>query len=116
ISTLVPLSSNSRGQVSSSPAGVTSWPLSANGAADCARNAAEYIMAPTIVTKRNELNRLGVFIIDSSPLHNGCHVAYRVSISFERALLQHHRMIRDLLAEFFGFPKGHYGVELSTLC
>src|SRR6266446_618287 len=25
-------------------------------------------------------------------------------------------MIRDLLSEFVGFPKGHYDVELSTLC
>src|SRR6266852_5369654 len=49
-------------------------------------------------------------------LHNGCHVASRASFSPERALLQHHGAIRNLRANFIGSPKGHFGVELSTLC
>lgn len=60
--TRVPLSSNSRGQVSSSPGRGTSWFVAADGAATCARNGVEYIMATTSATKRNELNEPGVLM------------------------------------------------------
>src|SRR5438445_13240106 len=63
MSTLAPLSSNSRGQLSSSPAGVTSWPLAADGAADCARNGTEQVMAATSATKVNEMKKFGVFMV-----------------------------------------------------
>src|SRR5438309_5285325 len=63
MSTLAPLSSNSRGQLSSSPAGVTSWPLAADGAADCARNGTEQVMAATSATKVNEMKKFGVFML-----------------------------------------------------
>src|SRR5439155_17356862 len=57
MSTLVPLSSNSRGQVSSSPAGVTSWPLVAgDGAAGCARNPTGYVTAATSATIHDDIN------------------------------------------------------------
>jgi hypothetical protein len=63
MSTLVPLSSNSRGQVSSSPAGVTSWPLGADGAAGSARKAAEHVTAAASAIKRKELNRFDIFMV-----------------------------------------------------
>src|SRR6266700_2170749 len=57
MSTLVPLSSNSRGQESSSPAGVTSWPLVAgDGVAGCARNPAEHVTAATSATIHDDIN------------------------------------------------------------
>src|SRR5881275_2228886 len=56
MSTLVPLSSNSRGQVSSSPAGVTSWPLAADGAAGCARSPGEHVMAATSAAIHDDIN------------------------------------------------------------
>src|SRR5437879_3736987 len=63
MSTLVPLSWNSRGQVSSSPAGVTSWSLRADAAADCARNPAEHATAAASAIKRKELNRSDIFMV-----------------------------------------------------
>ena len=51
-----------------------------------------------------------------SVLHNGCHVGERTSVSFERVLAQRLRTIQNLWAEFIGSPKGHCGVERSTLC
>ena|SRR6266404_293703 len=56
MSTLVPLSSNSRGQVSSSPAGVTSWPLAADGGAGCARKAAEHVTAAATEAMHDDIN------------------------------------------------------------
>src|SRR5881296_1513836 len=56
MSTLVPLSSNSRGQVSSSPAGVTSWPLAADGAAGCVRNPAEHATAAATAAIHDDIN------------------------------------------------------------
>ena len=49
-------------------------------------------------------------------LHNGCHVVERTSVSFERALVQRLRTIRNQLGKFIGLLKGRFGVERSTLC
>ncbi|SRR5260370_2240724 len=61
MSTLVPLSSNSRGQVSSLPAGVTSWPPASDEGADCAHSGAQYVRAATSAGIKNRLNRARVF-------------------------------------------------------
>ena len=49
-------------------------------------------------------------------LHNGCHVVERISVSFERVLVQRLRTIRNQLGKFIELLKGHFGVEHSTLC
>lgn len=57
MSTLVPLSSNSRGQVSSLPAGATSWLLASDKDSDCAQSGAEQVRAAKSAGIRNRLNR-----------------------------------------------------------
>src|SRR2546423_640697 len=56
MSALVPLSWNSRGQVSSSSAGVTSWPLGADRAADCAPNPDEHATAAASAAIHDDIN------------------------------------------------------------
>src|SRR5260221_9202483 len=97
MSTLAPLSSNSRGQLSSSPAGVTSWFAANAGAGDCARDAGENATAAATPKIRNELLFI-IFSFIASPetnrfsllLHNGCQLASvvqekREPISFVRS-------------------------------
>ena len=49
-----------------------------------------------------------------SVLHNGCHVIERTSVSCEGALVQRLRAVQISWTNSIGFPKGHFGVELST--